>query len=73
MTGLRIGYAAMLEQFHPTEAVALAAYAESKGFSGVMAADHFQPWVPAQGQSVVRLERARRGGRAHHGGPRARA
>jgi G6PDH family F420-dependent oxidoreductase len=51
MTGLRIGYAAMLEQFHPTEAVALAAYAESKGFSGVMAADHFQPWVPAQGQS----------------------
>jgi coenzyme F420-dependent glucose-6-phosphate dehydrogenase len=51
MTGLRIGYAAMLEQFHPTEAVALSAYAESKGFSGVMAADHFQPWVPAQGQS----------------------
>ena len=49
MTGLRIGYAAMLEQFHPTEAVALAAYAESKGFSGVMAADHFQPWVPAAG------------------------
>ncbi|HEV7950015.1 MAG TPA: TIGR03557 family F420-dependent LLM class oxidoreductase [Glaciihabitans sp.] len=41
----------MLEQFHPTEAVALAAYAESKGFSGVMAADHFQPWVPQQGQS----------------------
>jgi coenzyme F420-dependent glucose-6-phosphate dehydrogenase len=51
MTDLLIGYAAMLEQFHPTEAVALAAYAESKGFSGVMAADHFQPWVPAQGQS----------------------
>jgi G6PDH family F420-dependent oxidoreductase len=41
----------MLEQFHPAEAVALSAYAESKGFSGVMAADHFQPWVPAQGQS----------------------
>jgi coenzyme F420-dependent glucose-6-phosphate dehydrogenase len=51
MTDLLIGYAAMLEQFHPTEAVALAAYAENKGFSGVMAADHFQPWVPAQGQS----------------------
>ena len=51
MTPLSIGYAAMLEQFHPSEAVALAAYAESKGFSGVMAADHFQPWVPAQGQS----------------------
>jgi coenzyme F420-dependent glucose-6-phosphate dehydrogenase len=42
----------MLEQFHPTEAVELSAYAESKGFSGVMAADHFQPWVPQQGQSA---------------------
>ncbi|WP_448062798.1 TIGR03557 family F420-dependent LLM class oxidoreductase [Cellulomonas hominis] len=41
----------MLEQFHPTEAVALSEYAESRGFSGVMAADHFQPWVPQQGQS----------------------
>jgi G6PDH family F420-dependent oxidoreductase len=52
MTGLlRIGYAAMLEQFAPAEAVALSAYAEENGFSGVMAADHFQPWVPAQGQS----------------------
>jgi coenzyme F420-dependent glucose-6-phosphate dehydrogenase len=48
----QIGYAAMLEQFHPTEAVELSAYAETKGFSGVMAADHFQPWVPAQGQSA---------------------
>jgi G6PDH family F420-dependent oxidoreductase len=51
MTSLTVGYAAMLEQFHPTEAVELSAYAESKGFSGVMAADHFQPWVPQQGQS----------------------
>ncbi|QTE31349.1 TIGR03557 family F420-dependent LLM class oxidoreductase [Pengzhenrongella sicca] len=42
----------MLEQFHPTEVVELSAYAESQGFSGVMAADHFQPWVPAQGQSA---------------------
>ncbi|MEO6943348.1 MAG: TIGR03557 family F420-dependent LLM class oxidoreductase [Lacisediminihabitans sp.] len=52
MSKLQVGYAAMLEQFHPTEAVALCEYAESKGFSGVMAADHFQPWVPAQGQSA---------------------
>ena len=52
MTGLQVGYAAMLEQFHPTEAIALSEYAESKGFSGVMAADHFQPWVPQQGQSA---------------------
>ena len=50
--GLTIGYAAMLEQFHPREAVELAVLAESHGFSGVMAADHFQPWVPAQGQSA---------------------
>ncbi len=52
MSALRIGYAAMLEQFHPTEAVALAAYAEVHGFSGVMAADHYQPWVPQQGQAA---------------------
>ncbi|WP_182113525.1 MULTISPECIES: TIGR03557 family F420-dependent LLM class oxidoreductase [unclassified Actinotalea] len=51
-TGLTIGYAAMLEQFHPTEAVELAVLAEQHGFSGVMAADHFQPWVPQQGQSA---------------------
>lgn len=49
---LTIGYAAMLEQFHPTEIVELSAYAEEHGFSGVMAADHFQPWVPQQGQSA---------------------
>jgi coenzyme F420-dependent glucose-6-phosphate dehydrogenase len=46
-----VGYAAMLEQFHPREAVELTAFAEQHGFSGCMAADHFQPWVPAQGQS----------------------
>jgi G6PDH family F420-dependent oxidoreductase len=52
VTTLQIGYAAMLEQFHPTEVLELSAYAESQGFSGVMAADHFQPWVPRQGQSA---------------------
>ena len=51
MTDLQVGYAAMLEQFAPTEAVALSEYAEQHGFSGVMAADHFQPWVPQQGQA----------------------
>ncbi|WP_426595183.1 TIGR03557 family F420-dependent LLM class oxidoreductase [Cellulomonas sp. McL0617] len=50
-SGLTVGYAAMLEQFHPTEAVALSVHAEAHGFSGVMAADHYQPWVPAQGQA----------------------
>ena len=33
-----VGYAAMLEQFHPTEAIELAQHAEAHGFSGVMAA-----------------------------------
>ena len=46
-----IGYAAMLERFHPTEILEFARLAESHGFTGVMAADHFQPWVPAQGQA----------------------
>ena len=48
---LQVGYAAMLEQFAPMEAVELSALAEQHGFSGVMAADHFQPWVPTQGQA----------------------
>ena len=65
MSDLTIGYAAMLEQFHPTEAVALTALAEEHGFSGCMAADHFQPWVPAAGPGVVRVERADRRRRAH--------
>jgi G6PDH family F420-dependent oxidoreductase len=47
-----IGYAVMLEQFHPRDCVELTAYAESRGFNGAMAADHFQPWVPQQGQSA---------------------
>lgn len=51
MSDLTIGYAAMLEQFGPQEAVGLTALAEQNGFSGCMAADHFQPWVPAQGQA----------------------
>ena len=51
MGDLTVGYAAMLEQFGPMEVVEYSEYAESKGFSGVMAADHFQPWVPAQGQA----------------------
>ncbi|MHA6693557.1 TIGR03557 family F420-dependent LLM class oxidoreductase [Homoserinimonas sp. A520] len=52
MSAVSIGYAAMLAQFPPAEAVALAEYAEQRGFTGVMATDHFQPWVPAQGQSA---------------------
>jgi len=48
----QIGYAAMLEQFHPTDLLAFCEKAEASGFSGVMAADHVQPWVPQQGQAA---------------------
>jgi coenzyme F420-dependent glucose-6-phosphate dehydrogenase len=47
----KIGYAAMLEQFGPGEVLDFCARAEAAGFSGVMAADHFQPWIPQQGQA----------------------
>ena len=52
MAKAKIGYAAMLEQFGPTEVVDYSVAAEKAGFDGVMAADHFQPWVPQQGQAA---------------------
>jgi coenzyme F420-dependent glucose-6-phosphate dehydrogenase len=52
MAQAKIGYAAMLEQFGPQEVTGYSAVAEAAGFSGVMAADHFQPWVPQQGQAA---------------------
>ncbi len=51
MAQAKIGYAAMLAHFGPREVVDNSAAAEAAGFSGVMAADHFQPWVPQQGQA----------------------
>ena len=51
MAQAKIGYAAMLEQFGPAEVLDLCARADAAGFSGVMAADHFQPWIPRQGQA----------------------
>jgi len=52
MARAQVGYAAMLEQFGPREAVEYCVSAEEAGFSGVMAADHVQPWVPEQGQAA---------------------
>ena len=49
---MQIGYAAALEQFPPNDVIDYAVDAEQHGFSGVMAADHFNPWVPAQGQAA---------------------
>lgn len=51
MTQAHVGYAAMLEQFGPVEVTDYTVAAESAGFQGVMAADHFQPWVPSQGNA----------------------
>lgn len=47
-----IGYSAALEQFHPNELLRYCQVAEQHGFHGVLAADHFQPWVPQQGHSA---------------------
>jgi coenzyme F420-dependent glucose-6-phosphate dehydrogenase len=48
-----IGYAAMLEQFHPTDLLEWCPQAEKAGFSaGFMVSEHFHPWTPQQGQSA---------------------
>ena len=51
MSQAKVGYAAMLEQFGPIEVTEYTVAAEAAGFDGVMAADHFQPWVPSQGHA----------------------
>jgi G6PDH family F420-dependent oxidoreductase len=49
----KIGYAAMLEQFHPTDLVDYCVAAEGAGFdAGFMVSEHFHPWTPQQGQSA---------------------
>ena len=46
-----VGYAAMFEQFTPSDLLAYCRQAERAGFTSVMASDHFHPWTPGQGQS----------------------
>ncbi|HEY8921405.1 MAG TPA: TIGR03557 family F420-dependent LLM class oxidoreductase [Candidatus Limnocylindria bacterium] len=49
----KIGYAAMLEQFHPNDLLEWCPQAEAAGFSaGFMVSEHFHPWTPQQGQSA---------------------
>jgi G6PDH family F420-dependent oxidoreductase len=49
----KIGYAAMLEQFHPTDLLDWCAQAEAAGFdAGFMVSEHFHPWTPQQGQAA---------------------
>src|SRR3712207_5592545 len=47
-----VGYAAMFEQFHPTDLLRWSKVAEDNGFTSIMASDHFHPWTPEQGQSA---------------------
>lgn len=46
-----IGYAAMFEQFTPTDLLTYSRKAEDAGFRALMASDHFHPWTPSQGQA----------------------
>jgi G6PDH family F420-dependent oxidoreductase len=49
----KIGYAAMLEQFHPTDLLEWCPRAEAAGFSaGFMVSEHFHPWTPQQGNAA---------------------
>jgi len=49
----KIGYAAMLEQFHPTDLLDWCTQAEAAGFeAGFMVSEHFHPWTPQQGHSA---------------------
>ena len=49
----KIGYAAMLEQFHPTDLLDWCAQAESTGFdAGFQVSEHFHPWTPQQGNAA---------------------
>ena len=48
----KIGYAASMEQFHPTDLLDWCSQAEGAGFlAGFMVSEHFHPWTPQQGQA----------------------
>jgi coenzyme F420-dependent glucose-6-phosphate dehydrogenase len=49
----KIGYACMLEQFHPTDLLGWVEQAEAAGFSaGFQVSEHFHPWTPQQGHAA---------------------
>ena len=61
----KIGYAAMLEQFHPTDLLEWCPAAERAGFSaGFMVSEHIQPWTPQQGQAAFAWASSARSGSA---------
>lgn len=47
-----LGYAAMFEQFAPSDLLRWSRQAEDAGFGAIMASDHFHPWTPSQGQAA---------------------
>ena len=47
----RVGYVVPTDRVTPRDAVDLAVLAERAGFTGVLAADLFQPWLPSLGQA----------------------
>jgi G6PDH family F420-dependent oxidoreductase len=49
----KIGYACMLEQFHPNDLTQRAPLVEAPGLeAGIQVSEHFHPWPPQQGQSA---------------------
>jgi len=51
MSSAHVGYAAMTSRFPPRDMIDYCEYAEQNGFTGTMVADHFQPWLPRQGNA----------------------
>ena len=50
----KIGYAAMMEQFTPTDLLDWCAQAEEAGFeAGLMVSEHFHPWTPQQAGQIM--------------------
>jgi coenzyme F420-dependent glucose-6-phosphate dehydrogenase len=47
----RVGYVAAVDRLTPRDAVEMAVLAEQAGFTGTLAADLFQPWLPSLGQA----------------------
>lgn len=48
---MEVHFVAALEQQEPSDAVRLAALADTSGFAGTVLADRFQPWLPQQGNA----------------------
>ncbi|QMU98552.1 TIGR03557 family F420-dependent LLM class oxidoreductase [Microbacterium esteraromaticum] len=48
---ITIGFAPMLQQFRPDDAIRHSVEAAESGFGGIVLSDHFQPWLPQQGNA----------------------